>query len=102
MSSAFSSGKEEWVTPVDGGPAFPQLDKSYVIEEVTTYTNKQGVTMRDYFAAKAMQSLLHPTFAESFLAKSDKTGIDIQELVARAAYAYADIMLVERDKKVPQ
>ncbi len=61
----------------NGGPAFP-----------TEYGAVSGMTLRDYFAAKAMQGML----AAPVLASSD------QFMLARDAYTVADAMLLERAK----
>ena len=60
-------------------PAFPTVP-----ENLTS----AGMTLRDYFAAKAMQGLL----ACSIQPQSDP------EMYARDAYAVADAMLKERAK----
>jgi len=65
----------------DGGPAFPQQT------DITLAFD--GMTLRDYFAAKAMEGYV-----------SDKAwrmneGVDA---TARAAYLMADAMLKEREK----
>jgi hypothetical protein len=58
-----------------GGPAFP-----------TGYDKEKGITMRDYFAAKAMQSII-----------SSKTWTgDIDDTV-EDAYKFADAMLKARN-----
>jgi hypothetical protein len=63
-----------------GGPAFP-------VGEEALIRNLQGMTMRDYFAAKAMQGMLAcPVQPQS--------GAD---LYARDAYFVADAMLKARD-----
>ena len=49
-----------------------------------------GMTLRDYFAAKAMQAYL--TDPESGFSEQDVT------VAARVAYRAADAMLLERDK----
>ena len=54
-----------------GFPAFPT-------------EHHQGLTMRDYFAAKAMQGLC--------------VNSTVSQDMAKAAYAMADAMLKERDK----
>lgn len=59
-----------------GGPAFP-VDESALIR------NLQGMTLRDYFAAKAMQML-----------RSDLSA----DWTAERAYEIADAMLEARDK----
>ncbi len=51
-----------------------------------------GMTLRDYFAAKAMQGLL--TQAAALSHDSPPT-----HQAARLAYIYADAMLVEREMK---
>lgn len=62
----------------DGGPAFP-------LKEPLT-SDYLGMSLRDYFAAKAMQSLV---------ALDHASNINI----AIWSYEIADAMLAERDKK---
>jgi hypothetical protein len=60
----------------DGGPAFPlQIVENY----------QEGMSLRDYFAAKAMQ-----TWMTEYQASD--------ESVAEWAYRTADAMLAEREK----
>ena len=59
----------------DGGPAFPSADNP-------------GMSLRDYFAAKAMQKLIS---YESCCAPKDKT--------IELAYVVADAMLEEKNNK---
>jgi hypothetical protein len=40
----------------DGGPAFPYLTASETKSEVTTHEGERGMSLRDYFAARAMQA----------------------------------------------
>jgi hypothetical protein len=63
-----------------GGPAFPsaQLDTTTL-----TYKYVEGMTLRDYFAAKAMQTLLS---IEGGTLEKD----------AEVAYKMADVMLKAR------
>lgn len=64
-----------------GGPAFP-----CVIEEV----QYEGATLRDYFAAKAMQGALSNSYvAERYQMKTWE--------IAKEAYELADAMLAERE-----
>jgi hypothetical protein len=66
-----------------GGPAFPYPfydEKGHCIDGI------EGMTLRDYFAAKAMQGLLAGTL------KSSGTS-----LIARDCYAMADAMLKARE-----
>ena len=67
----------------DGGPAFPTVDANRA-EDYGTY----GMTLRDYFAAKAMQAGL-TTIAE-YPDENWRVGL------AMDAYAMADAMLKAR------
>ena len=64
-----------------GGPAFP----------TTVYSNEsyQGMTLRDYFAAKAMQGMLAACTGWSEAQ---------QERLAKCSYAMADAMLKAREQ----
>ena len=66
-----------------GGPAFPLVgDWSQV--------KKEGMTLRDYFAAKAMQP-----FLENIGWNSDQKWFDE---IAQASYKMADAMLKAREQ----
>lgn len=68
----------------DGGPAFP-----------TTHLNlPQGMTLRDYFAAKAMQADMS-TYSEDLIYETPEWF----EARAEKWYAVADAMLTARGKK---
>ena len=62
-----------------GGPAFPRniLDHGHGV----TTVHESGMTLRDYFAAKAMQALLHKNYFD---------------VAAKEAYQMADAMLKAR------
>jgi hypothetical protein len=66
-------------------PAFP----TYLAENMA-----HGMTLRDYFAAAALQSVLNSLIV---VANKRKTVIDNKE-VATVAYGIADAILAERDK----
>ncbi len=67
-----------------GGPAFPYEFKY----GDGTASRAEGMTLRDYFAAKAMQSMnARPDYADT---PADAIALD--------AYAMADAMLAERSK----
>jgi hypothetical protein len=67
-------------SPNDGGPAFPIVSDDLCAP---------GMTLRDYFAAAALQGLL----------ASSKDIIGMSEAnYATAAYLQADAMLAERNK----
>jgi hypothetical protein len=78
----------------DGGAAFP-CERDYGIK----LESQEGMSLRDYFAAKAMQAIV--SSPEMFLTTGrEGKNLDLEpgEAVARAAYDIADSMLVERDK----
>lgn len=66
----------------NGGPAFPESG------ERGKSVGGEGMTLRDYFAAKAMQG---------FCTRPPEDVADMR-LVAEQAYELADAMLAERDK----
>ena len=66
------------MTTNTGGPAFP-------VGEEALIRNLQGMTLRDYFAAKAMQGLLAGTTTSDGL------------VIVKDAYAIADAMLKARE-----
>ena len=71
-----------------GGPAFPGVD--YVSQHGKK--NPEGMTLRDYFAAKAMQGWL------AMYASDTRQGAPPPESAATIAYAYADAMLKAREE----
>lgn len=73
----------------DGGPAFPFTEHN---ANGTIYNEAPGaVTLRDYFAAKALAALIANTD------KEDKTrGKKAVPILAAYAYEYADAMLASR------
>ena len=71
-----------------GGPAFPhhfQAGRDMVHE-------CEGMTLRDYFAAKAMQGLMGRSWADT----SGKFPENLHDVWATAAYQMADAMLKVR------
>jgi hypothetical protein len=76
-----------------GGPAFPRTG-NYGDDGTSNYdsTSQDGMTLRDYFAAKAMQAMLsHP----STKASREKTG-ELIQLIAHHSWNVADEMLKAR------
>jgi hypothetical protein len=63
---------------LNGGPAFPI---PAIAKNGVAFVSAPGMTLRDYFAAKAMQCLPAP-----------------QQNLAELAYKIADAMLKEREK----
>lgn len=71
----------------NGGPAFPTTQ---YVSGISPTGHSGGMTLRDYFAAKAMQGLI---------AQSMGTALGSNpELAAEHAYATADAMLKAREK----
>ena len=64
-----------------GGPAFPVTSDNYA------NSNSEGMTLRDYFAAKAMQGMLAYAYFHP---------LAMEDGYARDAYAMADAMLKAR------
>jgi hypothetical protein len=71
----------------NGGPAFPS--EGFVCSDGIKY---DGMTLRDYFAAKAMVIVPEMT---AYNMKDNETRADY---TARIAYKMADAMLAEREK----
>lgn len=77
----------------DGGPAFPIREWDGVHGE---YKN-EGLTMRDYFAAKAMQAMFAGQGARQVADRDQRYDeTNWAQVVASNAYEMADAMLVER------
>ena len=77
----------------DGGPAFPRKLPNVEVrpdEALRIIRNHEGMSLRDYFAAKAMQGLL----AERL---PDHHGDGGEEVLAQDAYMIASAMLSERE-----
>lgn len=79
----------------DGGPAFPTP---------THNLQNDGMTLRDYFAAKAMQAMLQsgyfgPQVSDALYEGDGKTRVMDKALcLAEGAYEMADAMLSMRTK----
>ncbi|CAM7048302.1 hypothetical protein [Morganella morganii] len=71
------------MTDKTGGSAFPMIGS---VAYNSDWSIDPGMTLRDYFAAKAMASV--PLALDS----------NEQQLIANAAYAQADAMLRAREK----
>ena len=72
-------------------PAFPYTQ----IQGSMTYT---GMSLRDYFAAKAMQSLLtNETLYLSTVSIAEKAGMSVEAALTQMAYEMSDAMLKARE-----
>lgn len=69
-----------------GGPAFPVARDEAFPKDSEAGMSKPGMSLRDYFAAKAM---VH-------IHARDVNGVASPEITANAAYAMADAMLKAR------
>ena len=69
-----------------GGPAFP-------VPGLHRGDYNNGMTLRDYFAAKAMQS----TLADNAYVERTETPAEWLAIVAKASYEMADAMLKARE-----
>ena len=75
-------------TPADGGPAFP-VAHSYLIQS--------GMSLRDYFASKAMQIQMANKKEMNYWA-SEYSVDEMWGFCARNAYDMADAMLKARER----
>lgn len=75
-------------TKNNGGPAFPDPGRSQSVKQRELLGNP-GMSLRDYFAAKAMQGAF-----SSPIAASERE----QQYIAMHAYRMADAMIKARDE----
>ena len=71
-------------------PAFPTIPKNHGYEGADGTGSAPGMSLRDYFAAKAMQTIIGEISTPSD-----------SKLIAEIAYRQADAMLEERKAKKP-
>lgn len=74
-------------------PAFP-------VEMIYTQENEKfnGMTLRDYFAAKAMQAMITNDVIHSFtMTEAHKAGIPEEFALAQMSFMVADAMLKARE-----
>lgn len=75
-----------------GGPAFPVSEVSNRHGDTIQYPS-EGMTLRDYFAAKAMQGMICAASEQN----ADSTAPDLFSAIAMDSYSYADAMLKARE-----
>lgn len=77
----------------DGGLAFPEVKtRKHYVTDIDVHS-VGGMSLRDYFAAKAMQGLL-----ADHVARIEGLNLTPVGLIASYSYAIADAMLAERAK----
>ena len=89
----------------DGGPAFPTTERVEWHEDLgqgkpgyREYMATGGMTLRDYFAAKAMQAMVSAEFQMvGCVAYIDRNGGRLEDHVSACAYEVADAMLKARE-----
>jgi hypothetical protein len=82
----------------DGGPAFPTFHHEGAHEAPRLFSTG-GLTLRDYFATQAMAAIIGKYPCSTDNTPDERPLVTVFHLeLARGAYAYADAMLVERNK----
>ena len=90
-----------------GGPAFPRPASEYTESGSCADGNdpikeQDGMSLRDYFAAKAMHAELvtttHEPSADALVKAAVLANHSVEQHIAFNAYKLADAMLAERDK----
>jgi len=78
----------------DSEPAFPCEYKDFnSAGDLVPREQYSGMTLRDYFASKAMQAIISAN-TDSF--SKDEYGRTVGEIVSERAYVFADMMLKAR------
>lgn len=88
----------------DGGPAFPlpegqvlhNSEHGFVEAEDHARYHESGMSLRDYFAAKAMQGYLANAWQAETLDSLGESSAQQMATVAEISYAMADAMLAAR------
>ena len=78
----------------DGGPAYPTT-----IENQPGEHGRKGMSLRDYFAAKAMQGYLGNPWQAEQMDGMDESFSEQTAILAEASYKMADAMIAERNKR---
>lgn len=81
----------------DGGPAFPNTQTFDTGDDAFEQTFP-GMTLRDYFAAKAMQAIVGEYYADGDRS-ADNQRVPTVLGAAESAYEFADAMLKAREGK---
>ncbi len=86
--------------PIDNPPAFPQPIVLNQSGEIATCQSQYdtGLSLRDYFAAKAMVGLISNKQCSDLADSACERGSTRAGYFASQAYQFADAMLLERSK----
>jgi hypothetical protein len=94
---------EQNAQPRDGGPAFPMPLATHEgsaarLDECTPTAKRHllGMTLRDYFAAKAMAAMIEDQRSPEYLQSFEGSVSAHDTWVASRAYEMADVMLKAR------
>jgi hypothetical protein len=89
-------------TPVNYPQAFPGWDMTFEQNPASGMYSSgttPGMTLRDYFAAKAMQSILgNPDLIKASNTIGKEDGFKSSEALSILSYQLADAMLIQRNK----
>lgn len=83
----------------DGGPAFPFGQVSEITGQLINGYFAPGMTLRDYFAAKAMSAVITNRLEEARTSCNTYTNSTLSEIIAEDCYIVADAMLKARGNK---
>lgn len=78
-----------------GGPAFARPVATGSYDDGYFSSDQEGMTLQDYFAAKALQGLLADPLSRPNPGETIKA---FRQRTADVAYGYADAMLIARGK----
>ena len=76
-------------------PAFP---KPKLMQQVVSFDQEDGMTLRDYFAAKAMQAMLSSPEFLVVVTADQAVGGNAKDRVSNVSFAYADAMMKAREQ----
>ena len=72
---------------------------AFPVQDAYSMSTEQGMTLRDYFAARAMNGLLETAIDWFPTGKdADESSLELFKDLARDSYAIADAMMKARDK----
>lgn len=88
-ASSYSVGYGDFVRKYNTQSYDDAVERCDYMNSISEKPNKSEISLRDYFAGKALQSLISKYKGVADINKED---------IATMAYDYADVMLAERSK----